>query len=414
MTPPTRVVARRRTSTDNSDVEWMAAEDPLFILYTRSQRARPSCHRPRDGRLHTRAGHSFRTVFDAPIRADDVWFCTRPTAVPFISAAGSTSAITGHTYVAYGPLLKPYATQIVFEGVPSWPDVRVRLWRIVDQHKVTHLYTAPTAIRALMRSARHPSRWTSRASLKLLGSKSASRSTPRPGGRTARSWATTAEGAVVRFAASCCFSFRASLVRICRRSSARRASPAARRRRALRRPTRGGRPRRGDLSVTGRWPTGADPHKPGAAMTPVAGCVPALLDAATGAEIPAVIGEEAKGQRAEAAVAVDGADLLERRPRAVREHVLQLRRLLPDGRRRAAAERTAWYWIKARRRACWPSRSCATTSARRRSSRRSSRIPSGAFAAFVFGSGAAAFGPASWMKASPASVCTAWRWSGLR
>ena len=76
--------------------------------------------------------------------------------------------ITGHTYVAYGPLLNG-ATQIVFEGVPSWPDAG-RLWRIVDQHKVTHLYTAPTAIRALMRSGDDPVTATSRASLKLLGS----------------------------------------------------------------------------------------------------------------------------------------------------------------------------------------------------------------------------------------------------
>ena len=89
------------------------------------------------------AGHSFRTVFDAPTRADDVWFCT-----------ADCGWITGHTYVAYGPLLNG-ATQIVFEGVPSWPDAG-RLWRIVDQHKVTHLYTAPTAIRALMRSGDEP------------------------------------------------------------------------------------------------------------------------------------------------------------------------------------------------------------------------------------------------------------------
>ena len=103
------------------------------------------------------AGHSFRTVFDAPTRADDVWFCT-----------ADCGWITGHTYVAYGPLLNG-ATQIVFEGVPSWPDAG-RLWRIVDQHKVTHLYTAPTAIRALMRSGDDPVTATSRASLKLLGS----------------------------------------------------------------------------------------------------------------------------------------------------------------------------------------------------------------------------------------------------
>ena len=135
----------------------MESEHPLFVLYTSGSTGKPK------GVLHTVGGYmvyaatTAKYVFDLHPDLGDVFFCT-----------ADCGWITGHTYVAYGPLLNR-ATQLVFEGVPSHPDPG-RLWRIVDKYAVSQLYTAPTAIRALMRHGDEPVLGTSRASLRLLGS----------------------------------------------------------------------------------------------------------------------------------------------------------------------------------------------------------------------------------------------------
>ncbi len=133
----------------------MAAEDPLFILYTSGSTGRPK------GVLHTSGGYivyasmTHRYVFD--YRDGDVYWCT-----------ADVGWVTGHSYIVYGPLANG-ATTLMFEGVPNWPDSS-RFWQICDQHKVNIFYTAPTAIRALMRDGEEPVRKTSRSSLRILGS----------------------------------------------------------------------------------------------------------------------------------------------------------------------------------------------------------------------------------------------------
>ena len=134
--------------------ERMNAEDPLFILYTSGSTGKPK------GVLHTGGGYlvyvnfTFACVFD--YREDDVYWCT-----------ADVGWVTGHSYIVYGPLSNG-ATSLMFEGVPNYPDTS-RFWRVVDKHKVTIFYTAPTAIRALMRDGDAPVKATSRASLRLLG-----------------------------------------------------------------------------------------------------------------------------------------------------------------------------------------------------------------------------------------------------
>ncbi len=135
--------------------ERMNAEDPLFILYTSGSTGKPK------GVLHTNGGYlvyvnyTFAGVFD--YRDEDVFWCT-----------ADVGWVTGHSYIVYGPLSNG-ATTLMFEGVPNYPDTS-RFWRVVDKHRVTIFYTAPTAIRALMREGDAPVKAASRNSLRLLGS----------------------------------------------------------------------------------------------------------------------------------------------------------------------------------------------------------------------------------------------------
>lgn len=136
-------------------VEWVEAEFPLFTLYTSGSTGRPK------GVVHAVGGYMVFTaatskyIFD--LQDGDIFFCT-----------ADCGWITGHSYVAYGPMLNR-ATQVIFEGIPTHPDPG-RYWRIIDKYQVSQLYTAPTAIRSLMRFGDAPVKATSRASLKLLAS----------------------------------------------------------------------------------------------------------------------------------------------------------------------------------------------------------------------------------------------------
>jgi acetyl-CoA synthetase len=135
--------------------EEMNAEDPLFILYTSGSTGKPK------GVLHTTGGYLVFTamthqyVFD--YHDGDIYWCT-----------ADVGWVTGHSYIVYGPLANG-ATTLMFEGVPNYPDFS-RFWQVVDKHKVNIFYTAPTAIRALMREGEAPVKKASRKSLRLLGS----------------------------------------------------------------------------------------------------------------------------------------------------------------------------------------------------------------------------------------------------
>ncbi|MGV6832364.1 MAG: acetate--CoA ligase [bacterium] len=134
--------------------EVMDAEDPLFILYTSGSTGKPK------GMVHTTAGYmvysafTFKNVFN--YQEEDVYWCT-----------ADIGWITGHSYIVYGPLCNG-ATTVMFEGVPSYPDFS-RFWQIVEKHKVTQFYTAPTAIRALAKEGLDPVNSSDLSSLKVIG-----------------------------------------------------------------------------------------------------------------------------------------------------------------------------------------------------------------------------------------------------
>ncbi len=139
---------------DDCPPEPMDAEDPLFILYTSGSTGKPK------GVLHTSGGYllwaslTHELCFD--YREGEIFWC-----------AADIGWVTGHSYILYGPLANG-ATTLMYEGVPNWPDAS-RIWQVVDKHQVNTLFTAPTALRALMKDGDDYVKATSRASLRLLG-----------------------------------------------------------------------------------------------------------------------------------------------------------------------------------------------------------------------------------------------------
>ena len=143
-----------KTAHDNCPPEIMDAEDPLFILYTSGSTGKPK------GVLHTTGGYLVYASFTHKLIFDyhpgDIYWCT-----------ADIGWITGHTYIIYGPLANRAAT-VMFEGVPNYPDFG-RFWQVVEKHQVNSFYTAPTALRALMREGnKYVNKWD-RSSIKLLG-----------------------------------------------------------------------------------------------------------------------------------------------------------------------------------------------------------------------------------------------------
>ena len=139
--------------------EWVGAEHPLFLLYTSGSTGKPKGVQHCSGGYLLHAAVTTKWTFD--LHDDDVFWCT-----------ADIGWVTGHTYITYGPLAIG-ATEVVFEGVPTYPDAG-RFWKMIERHRVTAFYTAPTAIRSLIKAAEvtpaaHPSHYDL-SSLRVLGS----------------------------------------------------------------------------------------------------------------------------------------------------------------------------------------------------------------------------------------------------
>jgi acetyl-CoA synthetase len=144
-----------KNASPECEPEWLDSEDPLFILYTSGSTGKPK------GVLHTTGGYmvytavTFKNVFD--YHDGDIFWCT-----------ADIGWVTGHSYIVYGPLLTG-ATTVMFEGIPTYPDAG-RFWDVVDKYKVNQFYTAPTAIRSLMREGEEHPKKRDLSSLRILGS----------------------------------------------------------------------------------------------------------------------------------------------------------------------------------------------------------------------------------------------------